>query len=93
VNLIEEVLEKNKNKAFLYLVGTKCDKDEKREVTYEEGEEFAKKYNFGFFETSAKANINVEEIFNTFAKDIVEGGKRGVILNKTKKENKSICRS
>ncbi|KJE94121.1 Rab8a protein [Capsaspora owczarzaki ATCC 30864] len=52
------------------ILGNKCDVDDKRVVTKERGEQLAREYNVRFFETSAKANINVEEAFLTIARDI-----------------------
>ncbi len=50
------------------LVGTKCDLEVKREVTTEEAKQFAKENDLvGFFETSAKENINVDEMFESIA--------------------------
>ena len=51
------------------LVGTKCDK-EGREVTEDEGKDLADKYGMKFFETSAKTNINISEVFNSLVKEI-----------------------
>ena len=45
------------------LVGNKSDKNEFRQVSYEEGENLAREFNISFFETSAKTNKNVFETF------------------------------
>ncbi|NXA39177.1 RAB17 protein, partial [Eudromia elegans] len=45
------------------LVGNKTDLAAEREVTAEEGEEFAKSRNLLFMETSAKSNYQVNELF------------------------------
>jgi Ras-related protein Rab-2A len=37
--------------------------DERRQVSFEEGERFAKEHNLIFMETSAKTSVNVEEAF------------------------------
>ncbi|GFZ43144.1 Ras-related protein SEC4, partial [Saitozyma sp. JCM 24511] len=52
------------------LIGNKCDWDEKRSVTLEQGKELADEFGLRFLETSAKANEGVEEAFFTLARDI-----------------------
>ncbi|KAK1928017.1 Rab/GTPase [Papiliotrema laurentii] len=52
------------------LIGNKCDWDEKRAVTIEQGRELADEFGLRFLETSAKANEGVEEAFFTLARDI-----------------------
>jgi len=47
----------------IVLCGNKCDLEKERKVTTEEGREKAKEWEVPFFETSAKARINVEESF------------------------------
>ena len=47
----------------MVLVGNKCDLEEHREVSTEEGIEQANYYGIPFFESSAKVRINVEEAF------------------------------
>jgi Ras-related protein Rab-2A len=59
------------------LIGNKADL-ERREVTKEEGEEFAKKHNLLFLETSAKTAMNVEEAFMTVARKINENISAGI---------------
>ena len=45
------------------LVGNKTDLEKYRQITYAEGEAFADKHNMLFFETSAKLNRNITNIF------------------------------
>ena len=45
------------------LIGNKNDMNDRREVSYEEGKNYAKKHNMMFYETSAKNKINIENIF------------------------------
>lgn len=52
------------------ILGNKCDVNEKRQVSKEKGEKLALEYGIKFMETSAKANINVENAFFTLARDI-----------------------
>ena len=48
------------SKMIILLVGNKNDLKFEREVTTEEGQEFADKHNLIYFETSAKSGDNVE---------------------------------
>lgn len=52
------------------LIGNKCDLKEKRLISKQEGEEKAKEHGMLFLETSAKANINIREIFFNLARQI-----------------------
>jgi len=52
------------------LIGNKCDWVEKKAITKEQGQALADEFGIKFLETSAKANINVEEAFFTLARDI-----------------------
>ena len=54
------------------LIGNKCDMQEQRAVTAEEGQQLAKEYKINFFETSAKQDINVEKCFLTIAQEVKE---------------------
>ena len=49
--------------AMMVLVGNKIDLNNKREVSYEEGENFAKNNSMLFYETSAKNGDNIENMF------------------------------
>ena len=52
------------------MVGNKCDLEELRKVSFEEGLELAKHYEIPFLETSAKNSVNVESSFVTMSKEI-----------------------
>ncbi|KAL6880388.1 hypothetical protein ACP4OV_011953 [Aristida adscensionis] len=51
----------------LVLLGNKCDMSDKRAVSYDEGEEFAKEHGLVFMESSAKTGCNVEDAFTDAA--------------------------
>ena len=44
------------------IIGNKCDLSVSRIISEETGRSLAEKYGIRFMETSAKANINVEEV-------------------------------
>ncbi|KAJ3366646.1 GTP-binding protein [Allomyces javanicus] len=54
----------------LILVGNKCDMTDKKVISKEQGQELAEELGIKFLETSAKANLNVDEAFFTLARDI-----------------------
>ncbi|KAG6511890.1 hypothetical protein ZIOFF_029969 [Zingiber officinale] len=65
---IEQHASDNVNKI---LVGNKADMDEsKRAVPTASGQALADEYGIKFFETSAKTNLNVEQVFFSIARDI-----------------------
>lgn len=52
------------------LIGNKCDWEEKRAVSTEQGQALADELGIPFLEVSAKANINIEKAFYSLAGDI-----------------------
>jgi small GTP-binding protein len=54
--------------------GNKCDLEDKRVVSKTEGEELAAKLQATFFETSALANINIENAFRALVKETRKQG-------------------
>ena len=56
---------------LIYLIGNKSDLEDKRQVTTEEGKQFADENNLKFYETSALNGNNIEEIFVNSATDLV----------------------
>ena len=61
VNDIEKSVQPN---TTIFLVGTKWDLVDKREVNYEEGEKFAEEYNLKFYETSALDDIQQYTLYS-----------------------------
>ena len=64
------MLEHAYSRMTIVLVGNKKDLASEREVSYEEGMEFAKRNKLIFFETSAKSAENVDETFTHATKTI-----------------------
>ena len=77
------------------LVGNKCDLVNKREVSEEEIENFAKNNNLMYFETSAKDGKNIDECFYFIAEKLVkqfenkdqDDNKKNLINNENLKKN------
>ena len=57
-NYLEEVRINSDKKCVIYLVGNKIDLADERQITKEEAEDFAKKENIKYIETSAIKNMN-----------------------------------
>jgi GTPase SAR1 family protein len=52
------------------LIGNKCDWEEKRVVSTEQGQQLADELGIPFIEVSAKNNINIDKAFYSLAADI-----------------------
>ena len=85
---IPDFIEKYKKlcpkEVLMVLVGNKCDLENEREVSTEEGQKYAKENGMLFFETSAKTGNNVEELFQESINEIHK-----IIKNKEKENGKN----
>ncbi|CAK62890.1 unnamed protein product (macronuclear) [Paramecium tetraurelia] len=63
----------------LIIVGNKTDLEEQRQVSQKEGMQFAKQYNFEYFETSAKTGLNVNQVFENLSCKILQKVNSGEI--------------
>ena len=66
---------------LIYLIGNKSDLEDIRQVTYEEGKNYADENNLVFFETSALNGNNLEDIFIQSATDLVNKLESGELNN------------
>jgi small GTP-binding protein len=74
------------------LIGNKCDLDDQRQVSTEEGKNFAVKNEIAFLETSAKDKTNVNKAFQMVMNDIYQSSKeKGFgLLAKDEKDGEKI---
>lgn len=54
----------------MILVGNKCDLEDERVVGKDQGQNLARQFNSAFLETSAKAKVNVHEVFYDLVRQI-----------------------
>lgn len=69
------------------LIGNKCDWEEKRAVSTEQGQALADELGIPFLEVSAKSNINVDKAFYNLAADIK---KRIIDTQKTEPQSQTV---
>ena len=80
---LKELKENNKiNELFICLVGNKIDLEDKRVISTEEGEKYAKENNMKFFEVSAKRGKGIDELFD----EAIKGSLDKVLVVNEKEE-------
>jgi Ras-related protein Rap-1A len=71
MDLREQILRvKDTDDVPMILVGNKCDLEDERVVGKDQGQSLARQFNSAFLETSAKAKINVHEVFYDLVRQI-----------------------
>lgn len=68
---IKEIKKYANHNVKVILCGTKSDLKIKRQISYEEGKSLAEKNNFGFYETSAKNDVGVTELFEKTSSELL----------------------
>lgn len=67
---LEEIKTHASSEASMVIVGNKSDLHGARQVSYDEGQQFASSLGFSFIEASAKDSSSLEEAFTTLVQDI-----------------------
>ena len=94
-------------KITVLVIGNKCDLDDQRQITKEQGEEKGRSFNAAFLETSASSGSNIDKAFEMLIKEVyekchsdfeddggfgeLEGGVEIKLDNNSKDEKKSCC--
>ena len=88
------------SKKPIIIIGNKAD-DVNRQITTEEGRNYAESKGYHFYETSAKTGLNVQEAFNDIFEQLykvyeeeITGKKpleKGIKINKKKPKKKKCC--
>lgn len=76
---VDDVTHFGSSDVRITLVGNKTDMEGRRVVSTTEGYDFATEHNMDFLEVSAKQALNVEEIFNVTARNVLDGINRGTV--------------
>lgn len=71
-NWVSEIKEYADSKVSLLLVGNKCDNEDDRKVSFDEGKQLAASIGTNFFEVSAKTDVQVREAFEDIARTATE---------------------
>ena len=82
INYTENDIDEN---AILALVAAKSDLKDDREISSNEGEQFASEYNMLYFETSAKDDLNIAEMFDSLLNGLKERAEEGKISKKLRR--------
>ncbi|XP_011307020.1 ras-related protein Rap1 [Diachasma alloeum] len=87
-DLREQILRvKDTDDVPMVLVGNKCDLEDERVVGKDQGVNLARLFNCAFMETSAKAKINVYDVFYDLVRQINKKSPE----KKMKQKKKSLC--
>ena len=79
VNWVDNIERYSKNPRLI-LIGNKTDLPNKRVVSYEEALDYSNSLGLSFLETSAKNNLNIEDIFTKLVHDIYDNNIKNKIL-------------
>jgi len=79
-NWMRNIEEHSSSDVQRMIIANKCDMDDRRQISRDRGESLAIEHACKFMETSAKANLNVENTFFTLARDIMLKAERDAVV-------------
>lgn len=95
-NWLQQIKTHSSSSVAIMLVGNKCDLPN-RKISDLEGRELASDLGIKFLETSAKNDVNVKELFNILAEEIIQKGiclylnSNSIKLTNKTQKNKGKC--
>lgn len=88
LNFYKENCNENNNKIFLF--GNKIDKNLERSVNAEDVDDFCKRNNLIYYETSAKDGKNINDVFRNVGKKLIEEFNDGKNIEKENNNNLNL---
>ena len=73
---IKQLKSETDGNVTIVILGNKCDLEKERQITKEQGESKAKKYNAGFFEVSALSGKNIDKAFERLISEVIRKEKK-----------------
>ena len=67
---LEQINQFSQREVCKIIIGNKCDLEDKRQVSFDEGNELASTNQIKFYETSSKEGLNVQDAFIDIAKEV-----------------------
>ena len=83
---IKQLKSETDGNVTIVILGNKCDLEKERQITKEQGESKAKKYNAGFFEVSALSGKNIDKAFERLISEVIRKEKKEINLDENEKE-------
>ena len=79
-NWIQDCRNQSRKTNFMFLVGNKWDLNDKREVSYEDGNDLTERNNILFYETSAKMMIILKKFLWILLKKLLKKLKMDIMI-------------
>eukprot|EP00461_Guttulinopsis_vulgaris_P005683 UN05698 len=74
---VQELQQQPNQNTIIVLVGNKVDMENMRQVPVQQAQEYADQQDICYIESSAKANINIQEAFKLIADQLTKQGTKG----------------